>query len=171
MSATQTVPAVVPVAPVVAVALVAPVFPIALVAPVATGHRPGRGPSRGPTTAHKNADFVLEKPENEGSEGQKSTKTSILCSKCPKTGVPEAKSAQKPRFCAREARKQGFQTAKAHKNLDFVLEMPENGGPEGEKRTKMPILCSRRLGLAPGREVIGIGKRNRGLPANHRACF
>ena len=29
---------------------------------------------------HKNADFVLEKPENEGSEGQKSTKTTILCS-------------------------------------------------------------------------------------------
>ena len=29
---------------------------------------------------HKNPDFVLEKPENEGSGGQKSTKTSILCS-------------------------------------------------------------------------------------------
>ena len=29
---------------------------------------------------HKNPDFVLEKPENEGSEGQKSTKTPILCS-------------------------------------------------------------------------------------------
>ena len=29
---------------------------------------------------HKNADFVLGKPENEGSEGQKSTKTPILCS-------------------------------------------------------------------------------------------
>ena len=31
-----------------------------------------------------------------------STKTSILCSKRPKMGVPEAKKAQKPRFCARE---------------------------------------------------------------------
>ena len=51
---------------------------------------------------HKNADFVLEKPENEGSEGQKSTKTSILCSKRPKTGVSEGKSAQKCQFCARE---------------------------------------------------------------------
>ena len=30
--------------------------------------------------AHKNADFVLETPENEGFEGQKRTKTSILCS-------------------------------------------------------------------------------------------
>ena len=50
--------------------------------------------------------------------------------------------AQKPRFCARKARKQGFQTPKAHKNLDFVLEMPENGGSEAQKRTKMPILCS-----------------------------
>ena len=47
--------------------------------------------------------------------------------------------------------------------------MPENGGPEGQKSTKNPILCS-------GREEIGIGKHNlreayrkRGLPANHRA--
>ena len=92
---------------------------------------------------HKNADFVLEKPENEGSEGQKSTKTSILCSKYPKTGVSEAKKAQNPRFCARNARKRGFRRVKAHKNLDFVLEMPENGGSEGQKRTKMPILCSK----------------------------
>ena len=97
MSATQTVPAVVPVAPVVAVALVvpvAPVAPVALVALVAPGRRP--------TKAHKNADFVLEKPENGGSEGQKSTKTSILCSKCPKTEDPDPKSAQKSRFCSRE---------------------------------------------------------------------
>ena len=71
------------------------------------------------------------------------TKTSILCSKCPKTGVPEAKSAQKPRFCAQKARKQGFQTAKAHKNPNFVLEMPENGGLEGQKSTKTSILCSK----------------------------
>ena len=49
--------------------------------------------------AHKNLDFVLEKPKNGGSKGQKSTKTPILCSKYPKTGVPEGKSAQKPRFC------------------------------------------------------------------------
>ena len=45
---------------------------------------------------------MLEKPENGGPEGQKSTKTSILCSKTLKAGVPAAKSAQKPRFCARE---------------------------------------------------------------------
>ena len=82
MSATQTVPAVVPVAPVVAVA------PVALVAPIAPGHRPSRGPTN------------------------------------------------------------------AHKNLDFVLEMPENGGPEGKKRTKTPILCSGRLGLAPGNATV-----------------
>ena len=55
-----------------------------------------------PAKAHKNLDFVLETPENEGSEGQKSTKTSILCSKRPKTGVPKAKKAQKWSFCARE---------------------------------------------------------------------
>jgi hypothetical protein len=64
MSATQTVPAVVPVAPVVAVALVAPVAPVAPVTPVApvasvATVTPGRRPSRGPTKAHKNADFVL----------------------------------------------------------------------------------------------------------------
>ena len=109
MSATQTVPAVVPVAPVVAVALVAPVVPIALVAPVApvapvatvaTGHRP--------TKAHKNADFVLESAKNGDPEGQKRTKTRILCSKVPKTGIPKAKSAQKPGFCARNVRKRGF---------------------------------------------------------------
>ena len=52
---------------------------------------------------------------------QKRTKTPILCSESPKTRVPDPKSAQKPRFCARNARKQGFQTPKAHKNPDFVL--------------------------------------------------
>ena len=55
-----------------------------------------------PLREHKNADFVLEMLENEGSEPQKRTKTSILCSKSPKTGVPKAKKAQKCRFCARE---------------------------------------------------------------------
>ena len=51
---------------------------------------------------YKKLDFVLEMPENGGPEGQKRTKTSILCSKCPKTGAPKAESAQKCRFCARE---------------------------------------------------------------------
>ena len=51
---------------------------------------------------HKNADFVLEKPENRGSEGQKRTKTSILCSKRPKMAVPKPQKAQKTRFCALE---------------------------------------------------------------------
>ena len=55
-----------------------------------------------PLSEHKNLDFVLETPENGGSERQKRTKTAILCSKCPKMGVLEGKSAQKPRFCARE---------------------------------------------------------------------
>ena len=96
MSATQTVPAVVPVAPVVAVAHIAHIAPVA---PVAPSHRPGRGP----TKAHKNADFVLGKPENGGPEGKKRTKTPILCSKSLKTAVPEGKKAQKPRFCARNA--------------------------------------------------------------------
>ena len=97
MSATQTVPAVVPVAPVVAVALVAHIAPVAHVAPVAPSHCPGRGP----TKAHKNADFVLESAKNGDPEGKKRTKTPILCSKSLKTGVPKGKKAQKPRFCAR----------------------------------------------------------------------
>ena len=56
-----------------------------------------------------------------------------------------ASRAQKPRFCARKAQKRGSRRPKAHKNLDFVLEMPENGGPEGRKRTKTLILCSKCL--------------------------
>ena len=43
-------------------------------------------------------------PENGGFGGQKRTKTSILCSKTLKTGVPKAKKAQKPQFCARKDR-------------------------------------------------------------------
>ena len=54
-----------------------------------------------PLPEHKNADFVLEMPENGGFGGQKRTKTPILCSKRPKMRVPDPKSAQKPRFCAR----------------------------------------------------------------------
>ena len=53
---------------------------------------------------HKNPDFVLEKPENRGPGSKKRTKTSILCSKSPKTGVAKAKKAQKHRFCARKCR-------------------------------------------------------------------
>ena len=73
MSATQIVPVVVPVAPVVPAVPVAPVVPVVPVAP-------GRHPSRSPTKAHKNPDFVLEMPENWGSGGQKRTKMPILCS-------------------------------------------------------------------------------------------
>ena len=31
-----------------------------------------------------------------------------------------------------------------HKNPDFVLEMPKNKGSRPQKRTKMPIMCSKR---------------------------
>ena len=48
---------------------------------------------------HKNANFVLEMPENRGSRAQKRTKTSILCSKSLKTGVPEGKIVQNVDFC------------------------------------------------------------------------
>ena len=100
-----------------------------------------------------------------------STKTPILCSKRPKTGVPDPKSAQKPRFCARKPRKDGSRRPKKHKNLEFVLEMSENKGSKPQKRTKIPILCSGRGGLAPGRDEISFGKHNMSLPANHRARF
>ena len=72
-----------------------------------------------------------------------STKTLFLCSKSQKTGVPDPKSAQKPRFCARKARKQGVRSQKAHKNPNFVLEKPENGGSRPQKSTKTSILCSK----------------------------
>ena len=71
------------------------------------------------------------------------TKMPFLCSKSLKTGVPKGKKAQKPRFCARNARKWGSRRPKKHKNADFVLEMPENKGSKGQKRTKTPILCSK----------------------------
>ena len=109
------------------------------------------------TNEHKNADFVLEMPENEGFRPQKRTKTLILCSKRSKIGVPEGKNAQKPRFCARNARKWGFRRVKAHKNLDFVLEMAENRGSRPQKRTKMAILCSGRRGMASGTRRMASG--------------
>ena len=70
--------------------------------------------------------FCVKTTKNLGKFAHSDTKMAILCSKCPKTGVPDPKSAQKPRFCARNARKRWFQTPKAHKNLDFVLGKPEN---------------------------------------------
>ena len=68
-----------------------------------------------------------------------------------------ASRAQKPQFCARKARKRGSRRAKKHKNLDFVLEMPENEGPEGQKSTKTQILCSGRRGLASGNSEMASG--------------
>ena len=105
---------------------------------------------------HKNLDFVLGMAENGGPEGQKRTKTPILCSKCLKTGVPKAKSAQKPRFCARNARKWGFRRQKAHKNADFVLGRSAESGtlPRGtwrwvaSARHQAPRRCCRNGGAA-----------------------
>ena len=62
--------------------------------------------------AHKNPDFVLGRGQNQGNIAVSDTKTSILCSKCPKMGVPKAKSAQKCRFCAREERGVGNSSAR-----------------------------------------------------------
>ena len=79
---------------------------------------PGANP---PLPEHKNANSVLERPENGGSRPKKRTKTPILCSKGLKTRVPKAKSAQKPQFRARKARKRGHEAKKKHKNGIFVL--------------------------------------------------
>ena len=83
----------------------------------------------------------------------------IMCSKRPKTRVPEAKKAQKPRFCAQNARKQGFQTPKTHKNADFVLERGKNQGKIASSDTKMPILCSKCKRL---RDYVSAIKRKQG---------
>ena len=83
------------------------------------------------SSEHKKPDFVLERGQNQGKIAVSDTKMPILCSKCLKMGVSEGKSAQKPRFCARNAPKRGFRRQKAHKNGDFVLEMPEIEGSEG----------------------------------------
>ena len=53
---------------------------------------------------HKNPDFVLGRGKNLRKIARSDTKTQILCLKSPKTGVPKAKKAQKPRFCARNNR-------------------------------------------------------------------
>ena len=79
--------------------------------------------------AHKNPDFVLETPE---------------------IGGPEGKKAQKPRFCARNARNWGSRRQKAHKKA---------------------VLCSRREGIGIGKHNRRDAYRKRGLPANHRAHF
>ena len=66
----------------------------------------------------------------------------ILCSEGGKSREKLPFLTQKPRFCARKAGKWGFRRVKAHKNPDIVLEMPENGGPEGKSAQK-PRFCAR----------------------------
>ena len=48
--------------------------------------------------------FCVKTTQNLGKIAHFDTKTSILCSKSPKTRVPKVKSAQKCRFCARKER-------------------------------------------------------------------
>ena len=60
--------------------------------------------------AHKNADFVLGKSQNQGNIAVSDTKMPFLCLKYPKMGVSEGKSAQKRRFCAREEPNTGVHT-------------------------------------------------------------
>ena len=66
--------------------------------------------------------FCVKTTQNLGKIAHFDTKNPILCSKGGKTGEKSPFLTQKPRFCARKGRKWGFRRAKAHKNLDFVLE-------------------------------------------------
>ena len=50
--------------------------------------------------AHKNADFVLGRGQNQGNIAVSDTKMPFLCLKCPKMGVSEGKIVQKVDFCA-----------------------------------------------------------------------
>ena len=61
--------------------------------------------------------FCVKTTQNLGKIAHSDTKTSILCSKRPKMGVSDPKSAQKTRFCARNARKRGSRRQKAHKKV------------------------------------------------------
>ena len=74
-------------------------YPIILALNLTKNPRKGRKWGFRRAKAHKNPDFVLERAENVGFEGKKRTKMPILCSKHPKTAVPDPKSAQKHRFC------------------------------------------------------------------------
>ena len=65
---------------------------------------------------HKKPLFVLERGKTLRKIAHSDTKMPILCSKRPKTGVPKAKNAQKPRFCAREERK----LASGSTTVDFL---------------------------------------------------
>ena len=62
---------------------------------------------------------------------------------------------QKPRFCARNARKRGLRRVKAHKNADFVLERGQNLGKVALSDTKTPILCSKapKIGVLKGKSA------------------
>ena len=50
--------------------------------------------------------FCVKTTKNLGKIAHSDTKTSILCSKGRKMGVPKPKSAQKPRFCAQRSTEQ-----------------------------------------------------------------
>ena len=66
-------------------------------------------------------------------------------------------------LCAFDLQNPHFQAFRAQ-NRHFCVRMGDFSEIFGRFDTKMGFLCS-------GREVIGTGKRNRSLPANHRARF
>ena len=83
--------------------------------------------------AHKNPDFVLGKPQNQGKTAHSDTKTAILCSKGQKMGVSKPKSAQKPRFCARRASQNSTERLSGARNS---TERPGAAGNSHSKRDK-----------------------------------
>ena len=96
-----------------------------------------------PLLEHKNAVFVLEKPEIEGFKPQKRTKTSILCSKCPKTRVPNPQKHKNPDFVrgkgGRRAWVQQQANAKKHREEERVLRATKKKHREEQMRTNLFI--------------------------------
>ena len=92
---------------------------------------------------HRIGIFVRFLPSKPSISGFSSTKSWFLC----------AFDLQNPHF-------QAFRAQNRH----FCVRMGDFSEIFGRFDTKMGFLCS-------GREVIGTGKRNRFLPANHRAGF
>ena len=79
------------------------------------------------------------------------------------TSISGFSSTKSGFLCAFDLQNPHFQAFRAQ-NRHFCVRMGDFSEIFGRFDTKMGFLCS-------GREVIGIGKRNRFLPANHRAGF
>ena len=92
-----------------------------------------------PLLEHKNADFVLEMPENEGSKPQKRTKTSILCSKSLKTGVSNPQKHKNPDFVLGKVDRRAWVQQQA--NAKSIGKKKESCGPPKRSIEKKKESC------------------------------